>query len=288
MANYGFENKKDYAVCESDENLPLPSTSNMNLEIKPSLHGKEYRSNTNRIDSSEFLSISNNPLNVHQCEIDISPIASPSIISQGRYIDGTHFDKQIRKKQDVILISDSCCSSTKDQISYFDQKKSRKSSMASETTQDVPEIERINVDMIEDEISNLNRVSNQQISSRSLSSNNIDYLLSLLPPAELSELPYEDPIQIRANGNLTLFGLSNSYASNFPTALLGRVSREEFEFTINKINQLLQQQHSTNAKILLLGCLCCCFSLGCSLLWPTFALSRRTKSSLEKVNLIAN
>lgn len=112
---------------------------------------------------------------------------------------------------------------------------------------------------------------------------NIDYLLSLLPPTELTELPVEDPIVIRGNGNMTLFGLSNSFVNAFPSSLLGRVSREEFEYTMSRINGLLRQQHSTNAKFLLLGCLCCCCSLGCSLLWPTFALSKRTRSSLEKV-----
>ncbi len=112
---------------------------------------------------------------------------------------------------------------------------------------------------------------------------NIDYLLSLLPPTELTELPVEDPIVIRGNGNMTLFGLSNSFVNTFPSSLLGRVSREEFEYTMSRINGLLRQQHSTNAKFLLLGCLCCCCSLGCSLLWPTFALSKRTRSSLEKV-----
>ncbi|KAH7636723.1 uncharacterized protein LOC124495315 [Dermatophagoides farinae] len=127
-------------------------------------------------------------------------------------------------------------------------------------------------------------------SQQSLSSNqNIDYLLSLLPPNELNmEMPFEDPIQIRGNGNITLFGLSNCYQSSFPSALLGRVSKEEFEYTIGRINHLLQQQHSTNIKFLLLGCLCCCFSLGCSLLWPGFALSRRTKNSLEKLLAMEN
>lgn len=112
---------------------------------------------------------------------------------------------------------------------------------------------------------------------------NIDYLLSLLPPAELNGMPVDDPIVIRGNGNLTLFGLSNSFTNSFPSSLLGRVSREEFEFTMNRINSMLRAQHTTNAKLLLLGCLCCCCSLGCTLLWPTFALSKRTRASLEKV-----
>ncbi|CAG2108235.1 unnamed protein product [Medioppia subpectinata] len=92
-----------------------------------------------------------------------------------------------------------------------------------------------------------------------------------------------EPIVIRGNGNITLFGLSNGFTDSFPSTLLGRVSREEFESTVHRINALLRAQHSTNAKLLILGCLCCCCSLGCSLLWPTLALSKRTKNSLEKV-----
>ena len=92
-----------------------------------------------------------------------------------------------------------------------------------------------------------------------------------------------EPIVIRGNGNITLFGLSNGFTDSFPSSLLGRVSREEFESTVHRINSLLRAQHSTNAKLLILGCLCCCCSLGCSLLWPTLALSKRTKNSLEKV-----
>ncbi|CAG2116680.1 unnamed protein product [Medioppia subpectinata] len=92
-----------------------------------------------------------------------------------------------------------------------------------------------------------------------------------------------EPIVIRGNGNITLFGLSNGFTDSFPSTLLGRVSREEFESTVHRINALLRAQHSTNAKLLILGCLCCCCSLGCSLLWPTLALSKRTKNSLEKL-----
>ena len=115
------------------------------------------------------------------------------------------------------------------------------------------------------------------------SDHSIECLDTLLPSILPMDVPVDDPIVIRGNGNMTLFGLSNSFSSTFPSALLGRVSREEFEHTMNCINHLLQQQHSTNAKFLLLGCLCCCCSLGCSLLWPSVALSKRTRNSLDKV-----
>ena len=100
---------------------------------------------------------------------------------------------------------------------------------------------------------------------------------------EVQEYPSMEPIVIRGNGNITLFGLSNTFNSDFPCVLVGRVSREEFEASLSRINNMLRQHHSTNAKLLLLGCLCCCCSFGCSLLWPTLALSKRTRMALEKL-----
>lgn len=100
---------------------------------------------------------------------------------------------------------------------------------------------------------------------------------------DVSEYPTMEPIVIRGNGNMTLFGLSNTFTCDFPSTLVGRVSREEFEATLRRVNNLLRQHHSTNAKLLLLGCLCCCCSFGCSLLWPTLALSKRTRTALEKL-----
>lgn len=100
---------------------------------------------------------------------------------------------------------------------------------------------------------------------------------------DVADYPSNEPIVIRGNGNITLFGLSNTFNSDFPCVLVGKVSREEFEATLTKINTMLRQHHSTNAKLLLLGCLCCCCSFGCSLLWPTLALSKRTRTALEKL-----
>lgn len=97
------------------------------------------------------------------------------------------------------------------------------------------------------------------------------------------DYPLIEPIIIRGNGNMTLFGLSNTFSTEFPNCLIGHVSREEFEATMSRINNLLRNHHSTNAKLLIIACLCCCCSFGCSLLWPTIALSKRTRSALEKL-----
>jgi len=107
--------------------------------------------------------------------------------------------------------------------------------------------------------------------------------IDLTDVPEVAEYPTMEPIIIRGNGNMTLFGLSNTFSSEFPSVLVGRVSREEFEATLSRVNHLLRQHHSTNAKLLFLGCLCCCCSFGCSLLWPTLALSKRTRTALEKL-----
>lgn len=100
-------------------------------------------------------------------------------------------------------------------------------------------------------------------------------------PQEISTYQIE-PIVLRGNGNLTLFGLSNSFSAEFPSSLIGRVSREEFDRTMRRVNSLLKDQQSLSAKILLFGGLCCCCSLGFSLIWPSIALKKRSKTSLEK------
>lgn len=91
-----------------------------------------------------------------------------------------------------------------------------------------------------------------------------------------------EPIVIRGNGNLILFGLSNSFSSDFPSGLIGRVSREEFHSTMGQINELLRAQQSLSAKVLLFGTLCCCCSLGFSLIGPSISLRKRSKMSIEK------
>ena len=106
-----------------------------------------------------------------------------------------------------------------------------------------------------------------------------------LPPATIYQI---EPIVIRGNGNLILFGLSNSFNSEFPPALLGRVSREEFGRTISHINSLLRDQQSLSAKLLLIGSLFCCCSLGFSLVCPSIVLKQRCKMNLEKFLISEN
>lgn len=92
-----------------------------------------------------------------------------------------------------------------------------------------------------------------------------------------------EPIIIRGNGTVTLFGFSNTFSTDYPKCLNGHVSKEEFDETMSRINNLLRNHHSTNVKWFIVACLCCCCSFGCSLLWSTLILSKRTSTALEKL-----
>lgn len=91
-----------------------------------------------------------------------------------------------------------------------------------------------------------------------------------------------EPVVIRGAGNMTVFGLSNRFDTDFPSALSGRVAPEEYKATITRVNCVLRKTLPVNVKWLFCGCLCCCCTLGCSL-WPVICLSRRTRHSIDKV-----
>lgn len=101
---------------------------------------------------------------------------------------------------------------------------------------------------------------------------NEDSLVSLVP----------EPVVIRGAGNMTVFGLSNKFDTEFPPTLSAKVAPEEFKATIMRINSVLRKTLPVNVKWLFCGCLCCCCTLGCSL-WPVVCLSKRTRHSIEKV-----
>ncbi|PAA72168.1 hypothetical protein BOX15_Mlig011730g1 [Macrostomum lignano] len=97
----------------------------------------------------------------------------------------------------------------------------------------------------------------------------------------LDQLPQPDPIIIRGNGNVTLFGLNNRFCSDYPSELQGRVAPEEFKQTVERINAILRKTMPLNLKWYICGCFCCCCTLGCSL-WPVVCLNKRTRSTIEK------
>ncbi|KAL5012361.1 hypothetical protein ScPMuIL_010912 [Solemya velum] len=99
---------------------------------------------------------------------------------------------------------------------------------------------------------------------------------------ETTLIAVPDPIVVRGAGNITIFGLSNRFDTEFPTGLSAKVAPEEYKATILRINSVLKKSLPVNVKWLFCGCICCCCTLGCSL-WPVVCLSKRTRHSIEKV-----
>ncbi|XP_022915055.1 cysteine-rich hydrophobic domain-containing protein 2 [Onthophagus taurus] len=99
-------------------------------------------------------------------------------------------------------------------------------------------------------------------------------------PGDVATVP--DPVILRGAGNMTVFGLSNRFSTEFPSGLVSRVAPEEFQETVMRINSVLKKTLPVNVKWLFCGCLCCCCTLGCSL-WPVICLSKRTQHSLNKL-----
>lgn len=91
-----------------------------------------------------------------------------------------------------------------------------------------------------------------------------------------------DPVVVRGSGHVTVFGLSNKFESEFPSALTGKVAPEEFKSSISRVNSCLRKTLPVNVRWLLCGCLCCCCTLGFSL-WPVICLSKRMRRSIEKL-----
>ncbi|CAG0894884.1 unnamed protein product [Cyprideis torosa] len=96
----------------------------------------------------------------------------------------------------------------------------------------------------------------------------------------ISNVP--EPIIVRGAGNVTVFGLSNRFETEFPSALHSKVAPEEFKATIQRVNSVLRKTLPMNVRWLFCGCLCCCCTLGISL-WPVLCLSKRTRHSIEKL-----
>lgn len=90
-----------------------------------------------------------------------------------------------------------------------------------------------------------------------------------------------EPVIVRGGGNITVFGLSNRFETEFPSQLHARVAPEEFKATVTRVNVTLRKTLPVNVRWLFCGCLCCCCTLGCSL-WPVLCLSKRTRHQLEK------
>lgn len=91
-----------------------------------------------------------------------------------------------------------------------------------------------------------------------------------------------EPVIVRGAGNMTVFGLSNKFDTEFPSQLSAKVAPEEYKASLSRINSILRKTLPVNVKWLFCGCLCCCCTLGCSL-WPVVCLSKRTRNCIEKL-----
>jgi len=68
--------------------------------------------------------------------------------------------------------------------------------------------------------------------------------------AEDNYYAFPDPIIIRGAGNVTVFGLSNRFDTEFPSSLAGRVAPEEFKATIGRINAVLRKTLPASMQLL--------------------------------------
>lgn len=91
-----------------------------------------------------------------------------------------------------------------------------------------------------------------------------------------------EPIRLRGVGGSTVFGLNSKFEDEFPSLLTGKVAPEEFQATVHYVNILLVKSIPFSVKYLLLGCLCCCCTLGLSL-GPVFILNKMTKYKIRKL-----
>jgi hypothetical protein len=110
----------------------------------------------------------------------------------------------------------------------------------------------------------------------------------------ISEQPFNDdmndnyiprliePIVIRGAGHITVFALNNKFDEEYPQGLAHKVSRDEYQETIRRVNMILKKNVPNHFKWLLLGCICCCCTCGLSLC-PVVCLNKRSKYAVSKI-----
>ena len=91
-----------------------------------------------------------------------------------------------------------------------------------------------------------------------------------------------EPIIIRGDGNVTIFGIFNKFSKEFPAKLAAKLAPEEYKDTIAKVNVILKKELSNSLKWLIFGSICCCCTLGCSLL-PVFYINKKAKLAINKL-----
>ncbi|KAJ8983761.1 hypothetical protein NQ317_006093 [Molorchus minor] len=89
----------------------------------------------------------------------------------------------------------------------------------------------------------------------------------------------KEPVIIRGDGNITVFGLNNHFPLDMPCKLISLVAPDEYKYTIYIVNRILQKRLSYNIKLLFCACLCFCCTLGMSTC-PSLAFNRITKNEV--------
>ncbi len=57
-----------------------------------------------------------------------------------------------------------------------------------------------------------------------------------------------EPIIIRGSGHITVFALNNKFDEEYPQTLAHRVSRDEYQETIKRVNMILKKNVPNNFK----------------------------------------
>ena len=100
-------------------------------------------------------------------------------------------------------------------------------------------------------------------------------------------LSANEPIIIRGDGNITIFGIFNRFSKDFPTKLAAKLAPEEYRDTITKVNIILKKELSNSLKWLIFGSICCCCTFGCSLI-PVFYINKKAKLAINKLLNLEN
>lgn len=103
----------------------------------------------------------------------------------------------------------------------------------------------------------------------------------------LTDMNPKETVIIRGDGNLTIFGVLNSFNDEFPQKLSSKIAPEEYKETLNKINKILNKEFKNSLRWLVFGSLCCCCTLGCSLL-PVIFINKKAKLKIKKYLIFEN
>jgi hypothetical protein len=136
-----------------------------------------------------------------------------------------------------------------------------------------------------------NNINNQSLNINNNSANNAaaahdDDGSSSINSASMNLTPNE-PIIIRGDGNITIFGIFNRFSREFPAKLAAKIAPEEYRDTITNVNIILKKELTNSLKWLIFGSICCCCTFGMSLL-PVFYINKKAKLAINKLLNIEN